>query len=274
MVFTAALGSIMAHAEVKGPVLQTDLCTLAARPRHFDHKMISISAHFSSDGYSDLDVLFDPRCAGKSVNVWVRDSVSGAATLNKALRAGAPGTWGKSITGTWTGIFQWAPRNPAGSLDVIETADVKVEFDNPTDLLNDAQAPIETTLEDIWTHPARYNHLLVTFDGFYLGEIHGSAVYRCDSQGMIDLWSWKGARGEQNIENAVNQNFAGSLGKIVSATWTGRIHWSDNDYYPRRVIGIELTEIRNVAAMSHGIRSHCRGSLNALFAPKLSELGF
>jgi hypothetical protein len=272
--FIAALSPVAACAEWKGPALQTDLCTLAARPRHFNHKLVSISAHFTSDGYSSLDVLFDPRCAGKRIDVWVRGSVSGAAILNKALETGEPGTWGKSIEGTWIGLFQWAPKSySTGTLDVVETANLKVAFDEPIDLTDNAQSPIETTLDDIWAHPARYSHRLVTFDGYYLGTIHGSAIYRCDSRGMVDLWSWMGARGEQDIESAVNQNFAGSMGKIVSATWTGRISWSDSPYDPRRVIKLNVTEVRNIVAASRE-RSHCRGGLAASFAPKLSELGF
>lgn len=137
----------------------------------------------------------------------------------------------------------------------------------------ESQVPIEATIVEISAHPDRYNHRLVTFTASYLGTIHGSGLYRCDMGRIIDLQGWAGARGQRDIEDAVNQNFAGSIGKEVSATWTGRITWGEDPDW-RRSVAIQVIDVRNIVASSRGLRPSCRGGLAALFAPQLSELGF
>jgi hypothetical protein len=132
------------------------------------------------------------------------------------------------------------------------------------------EVPIETTLRAIVAHPRLYDHKLVSFTAALLSAMHGTALYDCQALGMTDLQSWSQAHGVSDLDNVLNVGFIGSLGKTITAKWTGRLSWHTYRDSQFRY-SIEVTNIQAISAASLKYHSRCKTGNSAWLAPRPLE---
>jgi hypothetical protein len=107
------------------------LCAVAATPEKFNNQLVTISAHYESDGM-EREGLSDPSCREAGTELRILPNTRGAKKLRLALRGGYPGTLDKTVEGTFTGVFHWNPeKHPPRSIDVQFIENVTVERKSP-----------------------------------------------------------------------------------------------------------------------------------------------
>ena len=103
---------------------KTTVCEISANPLRFTGKTVMFSGQYESDGI-ERSVLTDNKCKDVGIAVSAPAHFKGEADLMKALRLGHPGTLDKTISGTFSGKFEWHPRkNPKRVLTLTEVRNV------------------------------------------------------------------------------------------------------------------------------------------------------
>jgi len=126
--FITACGGIVGQSSS----ITVTLCAVAANPESFDNRLVTISAHYESDGM-EREGLSDPACGEAGTELRMFSNTRGTKKLRLALRGGYPGTLDKTVEGTFTGVFHWNPEgHPPRSIDVQSIENVTVERKQPS----------------------------------------------------------------------------------------------------------------------------------------------
>jgi hypothetical protein len=67
-----------------------------------------------------MSVLIDDHCAGTGIAVSTPESFKGETELTKAFGVGRPGTFDKSISGTFVGVLKWQPKCMPNRIKVLK----------------------------------------------------------------------------------------------------------------------------------------------------------
>jgi hypothetical protein len=122
-----AVGLITSSKAIFGQSGSVTVSMVAATPEKFDNQLITISAHYESDGM-EREGLSDPSCKEAGTELRMLPNTRGTKKLHQALRGGYPGTLDKTVEGTFTGVFHWDPANhPPRSMEVQSIKNVTVE---------------------------------------------------------------------------------------------------------------------------------------------------
>src|SRR5262249_16052265 len=114
-------------------VVDTDICTLVARPKDFNKKTVRVRAQVES-GVEAIALVADSCTKGIALRVakGARDSPDQKALDDAIFRQGYVGTVGKKITAVFTGQFLWQRRgHPKRVLVAQKVEDLKVELTKP-----------------------------------------------------------------------------------------------------------------------------------------------
>lgn len=86
----------------------TTVCAIATEPEKFDGRSVSIRAYVFSDGMHG-SYIYDQSCERYGLGLFVSHGAKGEDQLDAALGWCHLSTRGKSISGTFTGVFHFRP---------------------------------------------------------------------------------------------------------------------------------------------------------------------
>jgi hypothetical protein len=106
--------------------IKVSLCAVATDPQQYNDKVISVQGQYETDGI-EHEALFDHDCNNTGFGLIVSGRAQGVEELRTALQGGRRGTRDKIINGTFTGVFQWKPKDhPSLILNVDRLQDITV----------------------------------------------------------------------------------------------------------------------------------------------------
>lgn len=85
------------------------VCMIRSDPKSFDERRVTVTGKVSSDGLH-LISLTDSACDGKGIALEFDEALANDSKLRKmkqVIFSGTPGTIGKDIEGTFSGMFSW-----------------------------------------------------------------------------------------------------------------------------------------------------------------------
>jgi len=91
-----------------GSSTDTTVCAIASHPEKFDGQPVKVSARVFSDGLHG-SMLYDEFCGHYGILLFLVPDAKGGDQLDAALSWCHRGTRGKSISGTFTGLFHFKP---------------------------------------------------------------------------------------------------------------------------------------------------------------------
>src|SRR5882762_1263082 len=133
--------------------METDLCSLVARPKQFNKKRVRVNARVESAVIEGGTWLEDASCKPHAVELSVPNSIRthpeehpDFKALDDAIRLlGNLGTVGKKITATFTGEFTSHSKRPRLVLTLEKVEDLDVKIEKPRSRM---QAPASTDTID------------------------------------------------------------------------------------------------------------------------------
>jgi hypothetical protein len=241
--------------------IPTSICMVLSHPTDWNNKIVSVSASYYDDGIHGA-VLADDHCANGVLQMTFLSRSTAQAGLNAAFPDDSLGTFDHATNGTWVGRF----RSDYGKfhetfLEVRAITNLTVV---PIDFSASDASPIHTTVDEIVNHPKQFDHKTVVLRSEYMSDgMHGSMVFDCnpnnDERG-IRIRSTTGAKGQDTLDQALQQGYRGTIDKTIRAEWTGRLSW-----IPSTVSGIyeiQIIEVRNLTLSKHPNAVPCKDKAN------------
>ncbi|MGA9529777.1 MAG: hypothetical protein WBS24_16820 [Terriglobales bacterium] len=90
-------------------VNKVGFCDVARNPELYDNREITVTAQYDSDGV-EREGLSDPACKESGFALQMLHHTEGKDQLRAVLHGGYPGTLDKTVSGTFTGVFHWMPK--------------------------------------------------------------------------------------------------------------------------------------------------------------------
>jgi len=99
------------------------VCDLAKNPAKFTGEIVTVEALVASDAFHSTS-LRDNACVGAGITLKLNPQLEEQAdviTMRQAIITGVPGTQGKTISGSFTGRFEWRRRGRPSYVLVAES---------------------------------------------------------------------------------------------------------------------------------------------------------
>jgi hypothetical protein len=97
------------HASAQAGLNKVSFCDVARNPERYNNQEITVTAQYDSDGM-EREGLSDPACKESGFSLEMLRETKGKDQLRIALHGGYPGTLDKTVSGTFTGVFHWMPK--------------------------------------------------------------------------------------------------------------------------------------------------------------------